>query len=102
MGRVISKADALIEMVNAFEQNDKKRSNKISNVIQKTLDAESREQHYKEYIEITREEKKLFPTKLRKTKIRETVSTNDVVVRLEDGCYKMVIDSNDKVSFKKI
>ncbi len=102
MSRVISKADALVEMVKAFEQNDKKRSNRISSVIQKALNNESKEHKYQEYIEITREEKKLFPVKVRKTYDGEMVDDRRVVVRLEDGCYEMIIGKNDNVSFNKI
>lgn len=101
MNRTVSKVDALAEMVRAFDQNDSKRSNKISNVIQRNINNETIEKKYKEFIEVNKIEKQLFPVEIRKTPIGEAEKEKKVVVCLEDGTYKMAFDENGVVSFKK-
>ena len=103
MGKTISKTDALIEMVKAFDDKDEKRSNKISSVISKSLREETRDQQYREFIEIKKDDKKLFPQKIRKTRDKnEADKQGDVCVDLEDGCYRMVFDEEGKVRFEKM
>lgn len=104
MNRAVKKTDALAEMVKAFEQNDTKRSNRISDIIQKSIALETKEQRYRKYIEVNREEKQLFPKKQRYSAniiIGEASVSSDIILHLQDGTYVMEIDNNGRVIFRK-
>ncbi len=104
MNRAVKKTDALAEMVKAFEQNDTKRSNRISDIIQKSIALETKEQRYRKYIEVNREEKQLFPKKQRYSAnitIGEASVSSDIILHLQDGTYVMEIDNNGQVIFRK-
>lgn len=104
MNRAVKKTDALAEMVKAFEQNDTKRSNRISDIIQKSIALETKEQRYRKYIEVNSEEKQLFPKKQRYSAnitIGEASVSSDIILHLQDGTYVMEIDNNGQVIFRK-
>ena len=104
MNRAVKKTDALAEMVKAFEQNDTKRSNRISDIIQKSIALETKEQRYRKYIEVNREEKKKKKKKQRYSAnitIGEASVSSDIILHLQDGTYVMEIDNNGQVIFRK-
>lgn len=104
MGRTIKKTDALVEMVNAFDSNDTKRSNKISHVIQRNLVSESKDNKYREYICVNDVEKQLFPLKKRCSTESSNLlvaSPSGIAIELEDGVYNMDINKDGHVCFYK-
>ena len=65
---VVSKVDALVEMVRAYDNQEIKRANKIGRVLRKSIQKDAKENVYNAYISLDKESKQLFPTEVRQSK----------------------------------
>ena len=57
---VIDKVDAFIKIAEAIEKGDNNRVNKMSQIIDKAIDKDLRENKYSAKIDLRRDEKKIF------------------------------------------
>lgn len=105
MGVSVSKADALIEMVRAFESQDERKARKIGTIISSSMKRDSKNGQYSEFIELDRESKQLFPQKLRKnTKYvfeKESAKEKKVAIKLKEGNYVIEITEEVKIVQEK-
>lgn len=99
MGMSVKKASALVEMVRAFDKDDKKRAKKIENVIQASIQKDALKNKYG-VIELKRQEKELFPQKIREKVKYADKQPNGVEIRMDDGNYVIEI-SNKMVKIVK-
>ncbi len=67
MAVAVSKADALVEMVKAYDSQQLKKANQIGQVLCKSIREDSRNKEYSTFVELDRESKQLFPKKIRKS-----------------------------------
>ena len=104
MGRVISKSDALTEMVKAYENNDDKRAKRIAELLYHTITKEDVDNDYIEYINLDRQKKQLFPKHLRTSDAltSEKKYEEKVIVVLDDGKYEISIDENNDLVFVQV
>lgn len=104
MGRVISKSDALTEMVKAHENKDDKRAKKIAELLSHTIIKEDVDNDFIEYIDLDRQKKQLFPKHLRISDNLINVSRDNknVVVQLDDGSYEISVDKDHNLVFEQV
>lgn len=62
----VSKADALIEMARAYDNHEVRRSNRIGKLLSDSIRQESKMKEYRQYIELNKETKVLFPVEIRR------------------------------------
>lgn len=91
MAIVVSKVDALVEMVKAYDNQNIKKSNKIGNMLSKSIQKDKKENVYNKYINLDRYSKELFPVPIRKNsnKLKINDENNKVEIILEDGVFEM-------------
>ena len=90
----VSKADALVEMVKAFDCNDVKKANKIGKLLSKSIQRDAKDEVYNEYIELNKESKQLFPVKIRKNKrsrIMATDNTLNIKIMADENIMEMIL-----------
>lgn len=67
MSVMVSKVDALVEMVRAYENDQIKRSNCIGKVLSNSIQKDNRKNEYSCYIDLDKSTKQYFPQKIRKS-----------------------------------
>lgn len=99
MAVTVSKAEALMEMVKAFEENDIKRANKIGSIVSKSILSDSQKQGYSAYIDLDRDTKQLFPVKIRKTAKdkNKKVNTETIEIKVGNEVYEMKISKEIEI-----
>ena len=92
----ISKANALTEMVKAFDNQDIKKANKIGKVLCNSIKSDAREMEYSEYILLDKETKQLFPVKIRNKIHKNSSNSKNTTVKIvtEDGIYEIEFSGN--------
>ena len=104
MAVAVSKADALLEMVKAHESHQVKKANQIGQVLCKSIREDSSKKEYNAFVELDRNSKQLFPTKIRKNieKVLKSknVSEIEIEIEIEDGVYGIIIE-NDEIIIRK-
>lgn len=85
MAVTVSKAEALMEMVKAFEENDIKRANKIGSIVSKSILSDSQKQGYSAYIDLDRDTKQFFPVKIRKSANDRNRKVNTETIKIKVG-----------------
>lgn len=95
----VSKADALMEMVKAFDNNDVQKANKIGNLLSKNMQSDMKKQMYSEYIELDKKSKQLFPVRIRKKKSQIDKKDKKTNIRIitNDGIYEITVSSEMKI-----
>lgn len=83
MAVVVSKADALVEMVRAYDNQEVKRSNKIGQVLSKSIQKDNKENIYNEYIGLNKKSKQLFPIKIRRSKKKVNRDNDKPIIEIE-------------------
>lgn len=87
---VVSKADALVEMVKAYDSQKVRKSNFIGQLLCRSI-SKDKECGFSEFIELNRETKQLFPENVRKKGKKPNRDSNvGVEIRLESGTYEII------------
>lgn len=94
MAMVVSKADALVEMVKAHESQEIKKANKIGQILCKSMQKDSKKNMYNAYIDLDRETKQLFPIDVRKSekKLKKAGYESSVEIVIGDSVYEIEIE----------
>lgn len=102
MAVAVSKADALLEMVKAYESHQVKKANQIGQVLCKSIREDSRKKEYNTFVELDRNSKQLFPTKIRKSieEVLKSENISEIEIEIEDGVYRIIIE-NDEITIRK-
>lgn len=98
MASLIGKAQALVEMVRAYDANDIKRAKQIGNVISKCIRSESQEKRYNTNIELNKKSKKLFPKHIRQNE-KDTINgkkISSVLINIDGDEY--IVKIEDRVT----
>ena len=66
MAIVVSKVDALLEMVKAYDNNQVKRSNCIGRILSNSIQKDNQNNMYSCYIDLDRSTKQYFPKEIKK------------------------------------
>lgn len=95
----VSKADALMEMVKAFDNHDVKKANKIGRILSKSIQSDAKTQMYSEYIELDKESKQLFPIKVRKQRKQssKTSRTTNIRIVTNEGEYEITLSEGMRI-----
>lgn len=102
MAVVVSKVDALVEMVRANDNQEIKRANKIGQVFRKSIQNDAKENAYNTYISLDKESKQLFPIEVRQSK-KEVKIGNDkpsVEIKVGNSIYEIEINE-ETISLKE-
>ncbi|MCX4366312.1 MAG: hypothetical protein OSJ70_11170 [Bacilli bacterium] len=102
MAVVVSKVDALVEMVKAYDKQEIKRANKIGNILNKSMQKDTNENVYNAYIGLDKESKQLFPIKVRqsKKKVKTNNGKSSMEIKVGDKIYKIEVDE-ETISIKE-
>lgn len=102
MAVVVSKVDALVEMVKAYDSQEVKRANKIGNILSKSMQKDTNENVYNAYIGLDKESKQLFPIKVRqsKKKVKTNNDKSSMEIKVGDKIYKIEVDE-ETISIKE-
>lgn len=97
MAVTVGKAEALIEMVKAFEENDIKRANKIGSIVSKSIHIDSQNQRYSAYIDLDRDTKQLFPVKIRKSAKNKKINDETIEIKVHNKVYRIKISKEMEI-----
>ena len=102
MGIVVSKADALVEMVKAYDNQQIKKANKIGQMLCKSIQNDNRENIYTSYIGLDRETKQFFSTKVRKKlqKVKAENCDSGVEIIIGNIKYELTVQ-DDTITIKE-
>lgn len=94
MAVVVSKADALVEMVKAYDNQETKKANKIGQILSKSMQKDSRENACNAYIGLDKESKQLFPMRVRQSEKKTESNSNQsaMVIEVGENQYEIEID----------
>lgn len=94
MAVVVSKADALVEMVKAHESQEIKKANKIGQILCNSIQKDSKKNMYNAYIDLDRETKQLFPIDMRKSekKLKKVGCESSVEIVVGDNVYEIEVE----------
>ena len=99
---VVSKADALIEMVKAYDKQRITKANRIGDVVNKSIEEDKQCNVYNQYVKLNRETKQLFPQSIRKDETKVDSRGNSVVCLQMDGnVYKITVAGDSLVIQRK-
>ena len=102
MAIVVSKVDALVEMVRAYDNQEFKRANKIGQILKKSIQKDTKENIYNAYISLDRESKQFFPTEVRQSKKKLKIGNekSSVEVKVGNSIYEIEVDG-ETISIKE-
>lgn len=102
MAMVVSKADALVEMVKAHESQEIKKANKIGQILRKSMQKDSQKNMYNAYIDLDRETKQLFPIDVRKSEkeLKKVGYESSVEIVIGDDVYEIEVEG-DTIAIKE-
>lgn len=83
MNRAVSRVDALVEMVNAYDEQQLGKSNRIGQILCKSIQMDNQKNTYTSYINLGKKDKRLFPIKIRKSIDEITVDSDPVIIKVK-------------------
>lgn len=96
---LVSKADALIEMVKAYDNNHIKKGKKIGEILTKSIQEDNKTHGYSKYIKLGQKSKQFFPPKIRKNtkQTRTSCSETPIQIKINDEVYEIDIAKDVKI-----
>ena len=99
---VVSKADALIEMVKAYDKQRITKANRIGDVVNRSIEEDKQCNVYNQYVKLNRATKQLFPQSIRKDETKIDPRNDSVVcLQMNGNIYEISVAGDSLVIHKK-